>query len=176
MKRYIFFTVLIIIAVCLSIYFYTAAEPATQVSSQTGITVGKTAPQFSLKDTDGNTVQINAAKTKQVFVINFWATWCPPCREEMPELEKFYKTYGDKVEFFGIDEQEPADKVNTFIHDNAYTYPILLDTSGEIGQLFKVRAIPTTVIIDKNGTIVYRKSGGVTADELKNALAKVGGH
>ena len=92
----------------------------------------------------------------------------------MPELEKFYKNYGAKVQFFGIDEQEPADKVSMFLQNNGYTYPILLDTNGEIGQRFKVNGIPTTVIIDAKGTVIYRKTGGVTANELKAVLDKAG--
>lgn len=174
MKRYAFFIVLIMVAVSIGSYFYTTDKLFTQADKPVGGTSEKTFQPFSLKDINGNTINIDPSKTREVFVINFWTTWCPPCREEMPELEKFYKAYGSKVKFFGIDEQESADKVNNFVHNNNYTYPILLDASGEIGHQFKVQGIPTTVIIDANGTIVYRKTGGVTLTELKTVLSKAG--
>lgn len=174
MKRYTFLTFLLILFVSIGFYFYTANESSAQAENEVGITVGKTAPVFILKNINADDIHVDAVKDKKVMVLNFWATWCPPCREEMPELEKFYKNYGTKVQFFGIDEQEPADKVSMFLQNNGYTYPILLDTNGEIGQRFKVNGIPTTVIIDAKGTIIYRKTGGVTANELKAVLDKAG--
>lgn len=171
MKRLIF-TVIIIIFAGFSFYFYISNDKTTYTAPAVGITAGKTAPAFTLPSLSGVNVKIDAANDKKIFVLNFWTTWCPPCREEMPELQKFYEQYGDKVQFYGIDEQEPPDKVKTFLQSKGYTYPILLDENQQAGELFKINAIPTTIITDINGIILFRKSGGVTADELKDTLAK----
>lgn len=174
MKRYTFFTLLLIIFISVGFYFYSTNENSARAENEIGVTTGKTAPVFDLKNINDDNIHVDAVKYNKVLVLNFWATWCPPCREEMPELENFYKNYGEKVQFFGIDQQESADKVSTFLQNNDYTYPVLLDTNGEIGQMFKVNGIPTTVIIDGNGTVIYRKTGGVTADELKTVLDRAG--
>ncbi|HML89239.1 MAG TPA: TlpA disulfide reductase family protein [Methylomusa anaerophila] len=137
---------------------------------ETGITVGKMMPQFSLMSLDGQRVTV--AKSDQVIVLNFWATWCPPCREEMPELEQFYKRYGSTVQFYAINIQEPADKVAGFMKDNQYTFrtAVLLDGDGAVARTYRINAIPTSIVIDKAGIIRYRTAGTVTLAELEGVL------
>ena len=114
------------------------------------------APGFTLKEPAGpeRTVQPGDGK---VYVINFWATWCPPCRSEMPELNTFAQKHKEKVQFYGVNLQEEGDKVQGFLKDNGYTMPVLLDQEGKAATLYKVRVIPTTVILDEKGNILQRQ-------------------
>ncbi len=131
-----------------------------------------TAPAFKATAFDGSDVAINAAMDKKLYVINFWATWCPPCRAEMPELNEFAKKHDGEVTFYAINLQEPKETVDKFLKDNGYTMPVLLDLNGEAADIYRVRAIPTTYVIDRDGTILLKKIGGTTAAELETALLR----
>ena len=134
--------------------------------------VDGTAPPFKATSFDGSEVAINAAMDKKLYVINFWATWCPPCRAEMPELNEFAKKHEGEVTFYAVNLQEPKDAVDKFLKDNGYTMPVLLDLKGEAADTYKVRAIPTTYVIDRDGKILLKKIGGTTAAELETALTR----
>ena len=134
--------------------------------------VDGTAPPFKATSFDGSEVAINAAMDKKLYVINFWATWCPPCRAEMPELNEFAKKHAGEVTFYAINRQEPKETVDKFLKDNGYTMPVLLDLKGEAADTYKVRAIPTTYVIDRDGKILLKKIGGTTAAELETALTR----
>ena len=73
-------------------------------------------------------------------MINFWATWCPPCRAEFPEMDQFAKAHKDRVTFYALNVQESGDKVQSFLQDNGYTLPVLLDRDGRAARLYSVRA------------------------------------
>ncbi|WP_337470270.1 TlpA disulfide reductase family protein [Acidaminococcus fermentans] len=103
-------------------------------------------------------------------MINFWTTWCPPCRSEMPELNTFAQKHKEKVQFYGVNLQEEGDKVQGFLKDNGYTMPVLLDQEGKAATLYKVRVIPTTVILDEKGNILQRHEGVITAQQLETLL------
>ncbi|HEY3424069.1 MAG TPA: TlpA disulfide reductase family protein [Negativicutes bacterium] len=137
-------------------------------SSETGIFVGKVSPAFTLEGLDGQVRSIG--KAGRITVINFWATWCPPCREEMPELNKFAQNNKETVDFYAVNLQEPVEKVSDFMAKSNYTLPVLLDKDGEVGKKFKIKSIPTTIIVDKQGVIRYRNSGALTASELESIL------
>ncbi|MDR3561272.1 MAG: TlpA disulfide reductase family protein [Negativicutes bacterium] len=136
--------------------------------AETGVTVGKTLPQFTLSALDGQSVTVGPSD--QVTVINFWATWCPPCRGEMPDLNAFYLQYQGKVNFYAIDLQEDSGKVKSFMQNNGYSMPVLLDTDGEIGNLFHIQAIPTTIIVDRNGVIQFVQRGATNRAQLENRV------
>lgn len=144
-------------------------------AAEIGVTVGKIAPAFQLKDLGGNQISINAAKDKKLYVLNFWATWCPPCRAEMPDLERFYQGQKAQIQFYAINLDEPADKVKDFVRSNSLTFPVLSDKGGTIGGEFKVNAIPTTLVIDQQGVIRMRKAGTTTEAELNSVLRKIAG-
>ncbi|WP_094604708.1 Thiol-disulfide oxidoreductase ResA [Sporomusa silvacetica DSM 10669] len=134
----------------------------------TGVTVGKRLPEFALADLNGKETKVTL--DKQLIVLNFWATWCPPCRQEMPELDKFARQHNGKLTFYAINIQEPVDKVTEFLVQNQYTMNVLTDNDGEVTKAFHINSIPTTLVIDKQGIIKYRKSGPVTAAELEGVL------
>ena len=128
------------------------------------VTVGATLPSFTLAALNGSEVTI--ALGEKATVINFWATWCPPCVAEMPELNAFASEQGPKVAFYAVNLREDAASVNDFMYRNGYSLFTLLDSQGAIGALFQVRYIPTTLVADREGKIVFRKSGGLNKAEL----------
>jgi thiol-disulfide isomerase/thioredoxin len=110
--------------------------------------------EVRLTDLKGRSVSFSEFKGKILFV-NFWATWCPPCREEMPSMEKLHTRLKHKdFVILAVDLMEPASKVEAFFQEFKLTFMALLDSNGEVGSLFGIRSIPTTLILDKNGMII----------------------
>ncbi|TGB04658.1 peroxiredoxin family protein [Halobacillus salinus] len=152
-------------------------------STSDKLKVGETAPDFTLETLSGQTVTLSELKGQKVF-LNFWATWCPPCKEEMPEMEKFQQEYGDEVTVLAINgtagEQgmERADKIENvkqFVQDGGFTFPVLLDMELSVtSEQYQVISIPTTYFIGTDGVIQKpKKVGPMTYDfmvEMKNAL------
>ena len=134
----------------------------------------KRAPNFTLKAADGSTVELAKLKGK-VVVVNFWATWCPPCRAEIPdfvELSKAYKSKG--VEFIGIAlDEEGWSAVQPFIQKNKITYPIVLPDQRVAANFGGIEAIPTTFVIDKSGTIAEEHVGGISRASLEKVLQRL---
>lgn len=119
---------------------------------------GTRAPQFSLKDAGGTYVSLTTLRGK-VVVLNFWSTWCPPCRDEIPSLNRLYERYGDNgLVVLGVSTGSPASQVRGFLKDNAVSYPVLLD-GLEVSRLYKVYTIPSSFLIDRGGVIVERYLG-----------------
>jgi thiol-disulfide isomerase/thioredoxin len=115
---------------------------------------------FTLPLTGGGTVTLSALKGKVVF-LNFWATWCPPCRAEMPDIEAVYQSYKDKgIAFIAVNLQEKKSDVVSFLKKNGYTFPAALDSSGTVGMSYGAQSIPTTLLIDKQGRIAAAAIGG----------------
>ena len=130
------------------------------------------AANFALADIDGRNQAVNPGDGK-LYVLNFWATWCPPCRKEMPEMDHFAAAHAQDLVFYGINMQEDSEKVTGFMQKNDYKMHVLLDAAGKVANTYHVRAIPTTVIIDGMGTVKFRKEGMATEKELEDALARV---
>jgi len=100
-----------------------------------------------------------------VVILNFWATWCPPCRAEMPSMEALYVRYKDQgLEMLAVNLRENPDTVQQFIQSNGYTFPILMDRTGRTGSLYGVQAIPTTFILDRQGRMIGRLVGSIYWD------------
>lgn len=122
----------------------------------------KPAPALKLKDLDGKTHDLAQLKGK-VVLINFWATWCPPCRREMPSMERLSQAFkGKPFVVLAVDVGEDPDTIEAFNSqlDTAPTFPILLDTRGRTMQTWKVAGMPTTFLVDKQGRIVASAIGG----------------
>lgn len=127
------------------------------------------APGFALKDMAGTSQTVQPGDGN-LYVINFWATWCPPCRSEMPEMNAFARKHKEKVRFYAVNLQEEGAQVQDFLKNNGYTMPVLLDRDGKAATLYKVRVIPTTVILDEKGNILQRHEGVATAQQLEDVL------
>ncbi|MBW2336978.1 MAG: TlpA family protein disulfide reductase [Deltaproteobacteria bacterium] len=115
--------------------------------------------RINLKDMNGNNISLSDFKGKIVF-LNFWTTWCPTCRIEMPSMEKLHqKLKNEDFAMVTINLQESASQVKAFFKEFKLTFTALLDSTGEVGASFGIRAIPTTYILDKTGRIIGLVSG-----------------
>ncbi|MDR2159684.1 MAG: TlpA family protein disulfide reductase [Treponema sp.] len=115
---------------------------------------------FTVTLLDGKDQRLSGYRGKVVF-LNFWATWCPPCRAEMPSMETLYQRYrGRDLEFLAVDIQESRDEVADFLKEQNLSFPAGLDSTGQIASLYGIRGIPTTFIIDKEGSIIAAIVGG----------------
>ena len=115
--------------------------------------------QFELKDLNGSEVTLSDYKGKIVF-LNFWTTWCPTCRIEMPSMEKLHRKFKDQnFTMVTINLQESASQVKEFFKEYKLTFTALLDSDGEVGIRYKIYSIPTTFILDKEGRIIARAVG-----------------
>jgi cytochrome c biogenesis protein CcmG/thiol:disulfide interchange protein DsbE len=152
------------IALILPILFLCALTHAQSIQPQK-------APNFSLKSFDGKIVELSKLKGK-VVVVNFWATWCPPCRAEIPDFIKVYDTYKSKgFEIVGIALDEDGwEKVKPFVDKNKISYPIVLGTAEVVQQYGGIEGIPTTFIVDKKGNVVERQVGMLTKGMLEQKI------
>jgi len=120
------------------------------------------APGFTLDDMDGKSHSLSDYRGKWV-LINFWATWCPPCRKEMPSLEQLYQTFhGRSFRVLAVNQWENADLVFSYLGDLDVfpSFPILFDPDSKVSEAYGVRGLPTSFIIDPQGRIAYRAVGG----------------
>ena len=120
----------------------------------TSLPEGKTAPDFTLENLNGKEVSLSDYRGRLVF-LNFWATWCPPCRSEMPSMEKLYQKFRDEdFVILAVDLRESQNTVKDFARDYKLNFSILLDSTGKIGDTYGVRAIPTTYLINPQGKLI----------------------
>jgi peroxiredoxin len=121
---------------------------------------GTASIDFTLSDLSGKKVSLSQYRGKLVF-LNFWATWCPPCRAEMPAMERLYqKLKGQGLVVLAVDLQEDAKSVQKFVDEHKLTFPILLDSDGRVGATYGARSIPTTYIIGRDGGALGGTVGG----------------
>ena len=135
------------------------------------------APDFVVEDIDGEPHALRDYRGK-VVLINFWATWCPPCRREMPSLEALYqKLHAQPFAILAINQWESPDHVFSYMGDLSVfpTFPILFDRNSEVSEAFGVKGLPTSVVVDKQGRVVFRAIGGREFDhpEIERAIREL---
>ena len=143
-----------------------------------GLTIGNTPPDFELMTLDEEKIKLSDFKGKKV-ILNFWATWCPPCRAEMPHMENFYKKKAKdlNVEIIAVNLTSAEkglnkiEKVEKFIDEYQLTFPIPLDTYGEVGNTYRIIPIPTSYIIDSNG-VIQQKIVGPMDEKMMEKIMK----
>ncbi|CAN7204903.1 redoxin domain-containing protein [Rossellomorea sp. LjRoot5] len=155
-----------------------AREEAAQLAKESmdlsdakqGLTKGDRAPDFTLTTLEGEEVKLSDYKGKKV-ILNFWATWCPPCKAEMPHMEQYYEKNAkkEKVEILAVnltsqDEGEKA--VQEFVDGYELTFPILMDEKGDVGDEYRAFTIPTTYMIDTNGLIQHKIVGPMNEEMM----------
>lgn len=126
------------------------------------VTAGSIAPDFTLENMQGEQVSLSQLKGK-VVIVNFWATWCPPCKREMPSMEVLYQTFkDDDLVMLAINvEKGGREAVAGFLLESPYNFPILLDENSEVQNLYGVFQFPVSFIIDRNGLVVKKVIGAV---------------
>jgi thiol-disulfide isomerase/thioredoxin len=122
---------------------------------------------FKLKDLDGKELSLSDLKGKKVF-LNFWATWCPSCKAEMPEIEKLYQeTKNSDLVIVSVDIGESLSIVKSFVDSNKYNFKVLLDSDESIATKYSISAIPTSYFIDADGYIISKNVGAMDIDQMK---------
>ena len=123
------------------------------------------APAFTLQALDGRTVTLAQFKG-DVVMINFWASWCGPCRQEMPLLDSIYKQYKDMgFTLIGVNVEPDSHNADAWLKKTPVSYPILSDPKSQVSQLYQVQAMPTTVIVDRQGVVRFVHNGYLPGDE-----------
>jgi len=141
-----------------------------------GVEKGMLAPNFELLDMAGNPVQLTDFRGKTVFV-NFWATWCPPCRVEMPHMQQLYENYSDQdVVILGVNvtlTEKTFEGIQDFINKEKLTFPIVLDEEGDITYQYQIMAYPTTYVLDGSGVIQEKFRGAINYEMMEDALSRI---
>ncbi|MCS6801666.1 MAG: TlpA disulfide reductase family protein [Chloroflexota bacterium] len=147
-----------------------ACQPASGAPA-----IGGTAPDFTLPTLDGRSLSLSSLRGRPV-VINFWATWCAPCREEMPLLQTAFLRYGATgLTVLAVDVQEGEALVRPFVEEFGLTFPVLLDKNGDVVSRYRVRGLPTTVFVDRAGIIQSVYLGPLDEKTLEDRLKAIVG-
>lgn len=133
--------------------------------------IGLRAGNFKMKSLEGEAVELSTLRGK-VVVLDFWATWCPPCRRELPSIERLRNEFTDQVQFLGVNDEDAA-TVKSFLHKNGYALPVLMDQRRSVHLQYGVEAIPTVLIIDRDGVIRKHFVGSRSEAALRAAIAEV---
>jgi peroxiredoxin len=153
----VFAALLICLAAAYFFLFDKAERPQAPPVDQ--LQAGSMAPDFTLKDLKGNSVTLSQLRGKVVF-LNFWATWCPPCRAEMPAMERLNEVYGSQdFVMLAVNIEEDVEAVKAFLKENPHSFSVLLDLEANAQNLYGVYRFPETFLIDKKGKIVERYLG-----------------
>lgn len=151
----------------------TGAE--TTQSKEIGLAVGDFAPDFELLTLEGETVRLSDYRGQRVFV-NFWATWCPPCRAEMPDMQKLYAEQDVPVEILAVNltsTEKNKENVKNFVADFDLTFSILMDTNSAVADKYKVQAYPTSYMIDSEGRISFVAPGAMNQELMAREVKKM---
>jgi len=141
---------------------------------------GYLAPEWALQTLDGEEVTLSGLRG-QVVILNFWATWCPPCRSEMPAVEEIHQTYRDQgLAVVAINVQQSEGQIQAFVDEMGLTFPVLPDRDGSVSKRYRVASLPTAFVIDRTGTIREIAVGGplsraYLASTVAPLLAEEGG-
>ena len=140
-----------------SVMLFISAAQAAEVQGK--------APDFTLKSSSGKNLKLSEHRG-EVVLLNFWASWCGPCRKEMPYLEQIQEKYADYgFTVMGVNVEEDSSKAKKMLKDIPVSFPILYDTTNSVSKAYKVSAMPTTVIIDRDGNMRYLHKGYKSGDE-----------
>ncbi len=132
------------------------------------------APDFTVYDSEGQPLTLSSLRGKPVLV-NFWATWCGPCKSELPDLETAFMKYGDKVDFLFVNltdgYRDTVDGVKAFLEEKGFAFPVYYDTDGSAAIAYGVSSIPTTVLISPEGRLLHTQIGAMTGETIESLLA-----
>ncbi|SFD44904.1 Peroxiredoxin [Lentibacillus persicus] len=148
-------------------------EDEAQESNGAGLSEGQIAPDFELTTLEGETVRLSDYRGERV-IVNFWATWCPPCREEIPDFQKLYDN--KDVEILAVDlteTEESEEGVRDFVDEFEMTFPVPMDVNSDVANTYEVMAYPTSYFIDSNGRIQFLAMGAIDYEIMVEELSKM---
>lgn len=171
-KKNRFITRLIVLTVLAVAVVFTIYNSFTKEKHDI-LKVGDVAPDFELVDLDGNSHQLSDYKGQGVF-LNFWGTWCAPCKKEMPAMGRQYQVYKDQgVQVLAVNIAESDLKVRTFAEQYGMTFPTLIDTSKSVMQSYNIRPLPTTLLINQEGKIVKIITGEMSEKNIQGYMEQI---
>ena len=151
----------------------TPNEKETAENSSDAATDNSKAPDFTVYDAEGNSVRLSDFLGKPV-IVNFWASWCGPCKSEMPDFQTAYEKYGDQIVFLMVNmtdgSQETVQTASAFIEKTGYTFPVYFDSDSDAAITYGVRSIPTTYFIDALGNGIAWASGAINESMLEQGI------
>ncbi|ADQ15512.1 TlpA family protein disulfide reductase [Halanaerobium hydrogeniformans] len=130
-----------------------------------GTEVDKLAPDFQIEDLDGNEVKLSDYQGEKVF-LNFWASWCPPCREEMPAMQELHEKRNEDITILAVNVGEDKAVIQSYLLENPYSFKILLDENRQVAQDYLVRGIPTSYFLDEDGVIINKITGAISYQQM----------
>ncbi|MBI4160735.1 MAG: TlpA family protein disulfide reductase [Candidatus Yanofskybacteria bacterium] len=156
--------VVLVVALLVFSRLYSGGLPATQ----THVSLQTQAPDFSLSKLGGGTITLAEYKGKKPVIVDFWASWCPNCRRDIPRLNGFYQKYKDQIEVIGINLQEDPSTVENFVSSQGVFFPIALDPDGQASRAYAVQYTNYHVLIDRNGNIVRVIPGDISESDFQS--------
>jgi thiol-disulfide isomerase/thioredoxin len=157
------------------LFFILQNDPSTSVQdfSAVPVQVDFAAPELSLEDLAGNSVSLKD-HVGSVVLVNLWATWCPPCKEEMPTLQAFYEKYKkDGFELIAIDQEETREVVQPFVDEFGLTFPVWLDIEYLAEREFNTSNLPSSYVIDRTGRVRLMWIGGISKKNLEKYVSEI---
>lgn len=146
---------------------------STARDTQNALKVGDVAPNFELIDLDGDSHQLSDYRGQGVF-LNFWGTWCAPCKKEMPAMGRQYEVYKDQgVQVLAVNIAESDFKVRTFADQYGMVFPTLIDKTKSVMRIYNVKPLPTTLLINPEGKITKIITGGMTEKDIKEYMESI---
>ena len=160
----------------------TTAVPSEEPTADPDATAAPTAtprpaaPDFTVYDVEGNAVSLSSMQGKPV-VVNFWASWCGPCKSEMPDFQKAYEQHGEAVHFMIVNMtdgmQETKEKAKAYVDKQGFTFPVYYDTDMDAAMTYGVSSIPATYFVAADGSLIARANGAISLATLEKGLSMI---
>lgn len=170
-------TLIVLVALLGAGWIYLSRDPTPSVGAvpvNTAPFVGNLAPDFTLQTLDNETITLrDFTDAGQPVVLNFWATWCPPCRVEMPYFDRASTRYDGRAAILSVNQAESPETIRAFAEKNGLTYPLLIDQDMRVNNLYGILNLPTTLFIDKNGVVKEVLVGTISQAVLDDRIEKL---
>jgi thiol-disulfide isomerase/thioredoxin len=149
-------------------------EAAPPIDPHVGATAGKIAPDFTLTTMSGQQVKLSELRGQKIF-LNFWASWCPPCKREMPDLQQMSREYEGQVLVYGVNvtSEDTLEKAQEMAGQLALTFPHLLDLNGKVKRDYRVLSLPVSITIGPDGRVVDRHDGQLSHEQMKGMFERL---